>query len=346
MEVPSPACGHGRRGEAEGGRPRLGGRAGAHARRRGRGGRGGAAPASPDGGATASSGPAGYGSGRSVETITVAVPDIGDFKDVPVITVFVKAGDTVKAEDPLIELESDKATMEVPSPDLRHGRRGAGQGGRQGLRRHAAHQALDRHGDGRHRAAEADRGARLAPDRARDRRHPRRAPGARIGPRRLHRRLPRRRPRAADRARRAQPDARRRLPQRRLHPVQGAAARRQGHHRGRGDGALRRQARQARGRHRRAARLEGERGQEADRRPLRPRQGPQGAGGGRRRPVRRPEPPERRDQGRAQDDQLRPVHRRGRLGAGEAAVHPPRRPAGDRIRPARSSSAACRSGCW
>ncbi len=46
----------------------------------------------------------------------VKVPDIGDFKDVPVVTVLVAVGDTVAAEDPLIELESDKATMEVPSP--------------------------------------------------------------------------------------------------------------------------------------------------------------------------------------------------------------------------------------
>ena len=46
----------------------------------------------------------------------VRVPDIGDFKDVPVIEIFVKPGDTVKAEDPLVALESDKATMEVPSP--------------------------------------------------------------------------------------------------------------------------------------------------------------------------------------------------------------------------------------
>jgi pyruvate dehydrogenase E2 component (dihydrolipoamide acetyltransferase) len=44
------------------------------------------------------------------------VPDIGDFKDVPVIEVFVKSGDSVKADDPLITLESDKATMDVPSP--------------------------------------------------------------------------------------------------------------------------------------------------------------------------------------------------------------------------------------
>ena len=46
----------------------------------------------------------------------VKVPDIGDFKDVPVITVLVSVGDAVAKEDPLIELESDKATMEVPAP--------------------------------------------------------------------------------------------------------------------------------------------------------------------------------------------------------------------------------------
>ena len=49
-------------------------------------------------------------------TIDVHVPDIGDFTDVPVVSVLVSVGDTVAAEDPLIELESDKATMEVPSP--------------------------------------------------------------------------------------------------------------------------------------------------------------------------------------------------------------------------------------
>ncbi|HUJ86626.1 MAG TPA: dihydrolipoyllysine-residue acetyltransferase [Burkholderiales bacterium] len=47
---------------------------------------------------------------------TVAVPDIGDFKDVEVIEVLVKAGDTVAKEQSLITLESDKATMEIPSP--------------------------------------------------------------------------------------------------------------------------------------------------------------------------------------------------------------------------------------
>ena len=48
--------------------------------------------------------------------VEVKVPDIGDFKDVPVIEVLVKPGDTVKPEDPLVTLESDKATMDVPSP--------------------------------------------------------------------------------------------------------------------------------------------------------------------------------------------------------------------------------------
>ena len=48
--------------------------------------------------------------------VEVKVPDIGDFKDVAVIEVLVKPGDTVKAEDPLVSLESDKATMDVPAP--------------------------------------------------------------------------------------------------------------------------------------------------------------------------------------------------------------------------------------
>lgn len=50
------------------------------------------------------------------QAIEVRVPDIGDFSDVPIIEVLVKPGDVVKAEDPLITLESDKATLDVPSP--------------------------------------------------------------------------------------------------------------------------------------------------------------------------------------------------------------------------------------
>jgi len=48
--------------------------------------------------------------------IEVTVPDIGDFKNIPVIEVLVKPGDTVKKEDSLITLESDKATMDIPAP--------------------------------------------------------------------------------------------------------------------------------------------------------------------------------------------------------------------------------------
>ncbi len=67
-----------------------------------------AAPASAPGPST--------GSGRTEGgPVTVVVPDIGDFKDVAVIEVFVKAGDTVKVEQSLITVESDKASMEIPS---------------------------------------------------------------------------------------------------------------------------------------------------------------------------------------------------------------------------------------
>jgi len=48
--------------------------------------------------------------------VEVKVPDIGDFKNIPIIEILVKPGDSVKAEDPLIALESDKATLEVPAP--------------------------------------------------------------------------------------------------------------------------------------------------------------------------------------------------------------------------------------
>ena len=48
--------------------------------------------------------------------VEVRVPDIGDFEDVDVIDVMVSAGDEVSVEDPLISLESDKATMDIPSP--------------------------------------------------------------------------------------------------------------------------------------------------------------------------------------------------------------------------------------
>ncbi|HTX56950.1 MAG TPA: dihydrolipoyllysine-residue acetyltransferase [Candidatus Acidoferrales bacterium] len=50
-----------------------------------------------------------------MSTVDVKVPDLGDFNDVPVVEVLVKPGDRVKKEDPLVMLESEKASMEVPS---------------------------------------------------------------------------------------------------------------------------------------------------------------------------------------------------------------------------------------
>jgi len=50
------------------------------------------------------------------EPIAIEIPDIGDFTDVPVIEILVKVGDTVEAAQPIVTLESDKASMDVPSP--------------------------------------------------------------------------------------------------------------------------------------------------------------------------------------------------------------------------------------
>ncbi len=50
------------------------------------------------------------------DAVEIKVPDIGDFDQVPVIEIHVAPGDEVAPEDPLITLESDKATMDVPAP--------------------------------------------------------------------------------------------------------------------------------------------------------------------------------------------------------------------------------------
>jgi pyruvate dehydrogenase E2 component (dihydrolipoamide acetyltransferase) len=52
----------------------------------------------------------------ATDSLTVEVPDIGDFDEVPVIEILVSAGDEVALDDPLLTLESDKATMDVPAP--------------------------------------------------------------------------------------------------------------------------------------------------------------------------------------------------------------------------------------
>ena len=50
------------------------------------------------------------------QTIEIKIPDIGDFKEVAVIEVLVKPGDVIKAEDSIVTLESEKASMDVPAP--------------------------------------------------------------------------------------------------------------------------------------------------------------------------------------------------------------------------------------
>ena len=49
-------------------------------------------------------------------TQNISVPDIGDFKDVEVIEVLVKPGDQISKNDPIVTIESDKSSLEIPSP--------------------------------------------------------------------------------------------------------------------------------------------------------------------------------------------------------------------------------------
>ena len=210
-----------------------------------------------EGAAPASGEPAGYGSSAGVyETIEVKVPDIGDFKDVPVIEVHVAEGDTVKAEDPLLSLESDKATMDVPSPAAGTVDRPQGQGRRPGRRRYADPDAADR---GRQAGALPPRRRHAPPPPRRPR--PPAPPRATSTPRSL---VLGAGPggytaafRAADLGRKVVlverwPTLGRGLPQCRLHPVQGAAARRQGDRREQGDVRARPELRRPHGRYRRA----------------------------------------------------------------------------------------------
>ena len=174
------------------------------------------------------------------QLVEVKVPDIGDFKDVAVIELMVQVGETIAVETGLIMVESDKASMEIPSthagvvkeikvkvndkvsegsvilvveaagaaaaaPAAAPSRAGQGRGACSRCRAAPIPDAAQLHRQGRHRM----RGA-----------------GARRRPGRLLGRLPQRRPRHEDRARRALRDARRRVPERRLHPVEGAAAHR------------------------------------------------------------------------------------------------------------------------
>ena len=214
----------------------------------------------------------------------VKVPDIGDFKEVEVIEVLVKPGDTVAKEQSLITLESDKATMEIPSPAAGKVTQLKRQGRRQGVEGLAdpAARRRSREGGSAGAGAESPRSIQAGSADALDRRgHRMRRGGARRGARRLFGGVPRRRPRHEDGAGRALSDARRRVPERRLHPVQGAAAHRGDHGRRARARVARHLVRRAEGRPRQAARVQGQGGRQADRRPRRHGEDAQGHGGAR-----------------------------------------------------------------
>ncbi len=141
--------------------------------------------------------------------------------------------------------------------------------------------------------------------------------GARRRARRLFGGVPRRRPRHEDGAGRALSDARRRVPERGLHSVQGAAAHRGGHGRRALARVARHLVRRAEGRPRQAARFQGQGGRQADRRPRRHGEDAQGDGGAGRR--QRSLDKNRLQVGRQDHPLQLRDHRRG-LAGGEAAV--------------------------
>ena len=138
----------------------------------------------------------------------VRVPDIGDFTDVPVIEIHVSPGDEVAVEDPLVTLESDKATMDVPAPQagtVKQLRVKIGDRVSEGSvlltlevrRRRPELRCRVRVAGRGHRGVGRAR-ARASPTSLVRRRRRARRPGRRdrLGPGRLHGRVPRRRPRA------------------------------------------------------------------------------------------------------------------------------------------------------
>jgi dihydrolipoamide dehydrogenase len=210
-----------------------------------------------------------------MSVIEVKVPDIGDFDAVEVIEVLVKAGDTVEEEQSLIVLESDKASMEVPSSAA-----GKVVDVKVKVGDKVAKGTLICTVEGGAAAAPAPAPAAApkpaaAPLRRRQRlRRPPRMPAAPTSsatcwcwarPRRLLGRLPLGRPRHEHGAGRALRHPGRRLPERGLHPVEGAAAQRGRDRRGQGTaahGILFGEAKIDR----RPAALQGKRGRQADRR--------------------------------------------------------------------------------
>ncbi|MBK7234730.1 MAG: hypothetical protein IPI02_03495 [Sterolibacteriaceae bacterium] len=281
------------------------------------------------------------------QTIEVKVPDIGDFNDVPVIDVLVKPGDVVKAEDALVTLESDKATMDVPSPatgTVKDVKIKVGDKVSQGTlvvlldADASSGKGKEVRSEGASPAPAATdtpltplpsplTAAPSAPDRLRMRNA-----SSRRGPRRLFGGVPQRRPRHEDGAGRALRHARRHLPQCRLHPVEGAAARHRPDRRGLALRRARRRIRQAESRHRQAACAQDQGGRQAHHGTCRHGQGAQGRNRARLRPLPRCQPcrsrtHDRRGPGqdrREEGGEVRQVHHRRRQHAGAPALHPGR----------------------
>ena len=222
----------------------------------------------------------------------IQVPDIGDFNDVPVIEIHVAPGDTVVGRGSADHPGVRQGHHGRARAGGRHGGRAAGRR-RRPVSEGTVIMVIDAEG-GRSRSAPPHPGSSSASPPPRNRRPPHRhrrprptypaaictprcscsAPGRAATPPRS---AP---PTSASRSCWSTPrPAGRRLPERRLHPVQGAAARGQGDRRDQGDGRPRAQLRRAHRRPRRAARLEGRRGQAADRRAGRAGQAAQGHGG-------------------------------------------------------------------
>src|SRR5881398_2472656 len=154
-----------------------------------------------------------------MSTVEVKVPNIGDFKEVEVIELLVKPGDTIKVDQSLVTVESDKASMEIPSTHagvVQELKVKVGDKVNEG----SLLLTVQEPAAGRRAGPGAERVELQRPGRRRMRND-----GAGRGPGRLLGRLPLGRPRHEHRAGREVFDPGRRLPERGLHPVQGAAAR-------------------------------------------------------------------------------------------------------------------------
>ncbi|PNO96582.1 dihydrolipoyl dehydrogenase [Bordetella pertussis 18323] len=274
--------------------------------------------------------------------VEIKVPDIGDFKEVEVIEVLVAAGDTIKAEQSLITVESDKASMEIPASSagvVKSVKVKVGDKVAEGtviLDVEAAGEAAAAPRPRRPRpSAEGGCTEARAPRRAR---RPRPPTAARptsnatcwcwARPRRLFGRLPRRRPGHGHRDGRALRHPGRRVPERGLHSLQGAAAQRRGDRRSARAGRPWHQLRRAQGRPGQAARLQGQRGRQADRRPGRHGPRAQGARGHRHGRVRRPAPPHG-DDGEGKKQTIR--FKQAIIAAGSQSVKLPFLPDDERI---------------